>query len=313
MSDGLAQSSEACGRTGLGSPKRGQAGSVLFGQRLVTLQPRHIEKVGPAELVGLRVVGRRLPGSSVFLELPREVNGRSLHAFPVVSISTDGPEMSTSQEYRSSSHTAVASSESTLPKPQPSGPRKKQELTWGPKVVQVVTDYLNHNFTEIAPASSQRGATKMTKATQGPKSKPRKTEAPKAPSRTTSSTEAPEGPKPSKSRSILTLKERVRRAKAVRAQGWKRKAQSSSQTLTQTSSTIQPDSSESVVSTPNEPPGQTPGPSKPEDSSSLSESTSTNLSHSESFLELTNLLTNDVQEVPGDITPGHYSAPAKGQ
>lgn len=32
---------------------------------------------GQRELVGLGVVGRRLPGSSVFPELPREVNGRS--------------------------------------------------------------------------------------------------------------------------------------------------------------------------------------------------------------------------------------------
>lgn len=224
--------------------------------------------------------------------------------------------MSTSQEYRSSSHTAVASSESILPRPQPSGHRKKQELSWGPKVVQVVTDYLNQNVTEITPAFGQRASTKKAKATQGPKSKPSKTEAPNAPSQSTSTTDAPEGQKPSKSRSILTVKERVRRAKAVRAQGWKRKTQSSSQTLTQTSSMTHQDSSGSVESTTNVPPGQTAGPSKAEESPSLSESISTNPSDNESFLELTNLLTQEVQQVPGDrnaFPPGHYSTPAKGQ
>lgn len=48
------------------SSKRRQPGSVLFGPLLVTPQPRHIEKVGLVGLVGLRVMGWRLPGSSVF-------------------------------------------------------------------------------------------------------------------------------------------------------------------------------------------------------------------------------------------------------
>ncbi|XP_028612779.1 tetratricopeptide repeat protein 16 [Grammomys surdaster] len=231
--------------------------------------------------------------------------------FSLVSISTSGPEMSSSDEYRSTSHTAIASSESILPKPQSSGSKKNSELTWGPKVVQVVSEYVSQNFTEITPADGQRGPTKKAKATQGPK--PRKTEAPKDPSQSTSTTEVPVGPKPSKSRSTLSLKERVRRAKAVRAQGWKLKAQSSSQKLTKTSSTTRPDSGETMGRA-NEPPGPIPGPSKDDGTSSFSESPSTDFNNSESFMELTNLLTKEVQQLPGDtLSHGHYTTPSKGQ
>uniref|UniRef100_A0A8C6MTT1 Tetratricopeptide repeat domain 16 n=1 Tax=Mus spicilegus TaxID=10103 RepID=A0A8C6MTT1_MUSSI len=211
--------------------------------------------------------------------------------FSIVSISTSGPEMSTSQEYRSSSHTAIASSESTLLKPQFSVPRKSQELTWSPKVVQAVTENLTQNATEVTPAYGQRDS---KKATQGPK--PKKTEDPKDPSQSTSTTEAPEGPRPSKSRSTLSVKERIRRAKAVRTQGWKLKAQRSSQKVTKTPSLTHSDIGEST----NDTPGQTPWPSKAADSLSFSEISSTDLSSSESFLELTNLLTQEVQQIPGD-------------
>ncbi|XP_031225729.1 tetratricopeptide repeat protein 16 isoform X2 [Mastomys coucha] len=263
--------------------------------------------------------------------------------FSIVSISTSGPEMSTSQEYKSSSHTAIESSESTLPKPGSSEHRTSQELSRGTKVVQVVTEYLTKNFNEITPAYGQRSSIKKTKATQGPKPKPRKTGAPKGPSQSTNTTEAPEGPRPTKSRSTLSLKERIRRAKAVRAQGWKHKAQSSSQKLNISSKTHS--DSGTTIST-NEAPGQTPGPSKADDSSTFpskaddsstfpskaddsstfpskaddsptfpskaddsstfSESTSTNLSnHSESFMELTNLLTQEVQGDRDRLTPAH--------
>ncbi|XP_021048333.1 tetratricopeptide repeat protein 16 isoform X2 [Mus pahari] len=211
--------------------------------------------------------------------------------FSMVSISTLGPEMSTSQEYRSSSHTAIASSDSVLLKPQFSVPKKGQELTWGPKVVQVITENLTQNATEVTPAYGQKDS---KKATQGPK--PRKTEDPKGPSQSTSRTEAPEGPRPSKSRSTLSVKERIRRAKAVRAQGWKLKAQRSSQKVTKTSSATHSDIGESA----NDTLGQTPWPSKTDDNLSFSEISSTDLNSSESFLELTSLLTGEVQQIPGD-------------
>ncbi|XP_076784624.1 tetratricopeptide repeat protein 16 isoform X2 [Arvicanthis niloticus] len=211
--------------------------------------------------------------------------------FSLMSISTSGPETSTSEEYRSTSYTAIASSESTLSKGQSSGPKKNVEFTRGSKVVQVISDYLSQNVTELTPADGQRGSTKKAKATKGPK--PSKTEAPRDPSQSVSMTEAPEVPKPSKSRSTLSLKERVRRAKAVRAQGWKLKTKSSSQKLTKTSSTTHQDSGGTISST-NEPPDQTPGPSKADGTSSFSESTSADFSNSESFLELTKLLTKEV-------------------
>ena len=52
------------------SPERGQADSVLFEQRLVTPQPRHIEKVGLVGVsrpqgCGLEAVQKfRLPGAA---------------------------------------------------------------------------------------------------------------------------------------------------------------------------------------------------------------------------------------------------------
>lgn len=203
--------------------------------------------------------------------------------------------MSTSQEYRSSSHTAIASSESTLLKPQFSEPRKSQELTWGPKAVQVVTENLTQNATEVTPAYGQRDSKKATQSL-----KPRKTEDLKDPSQSTSTTEAPEGPRPSKSRSTLSVKERIRRAKAVRAQGWKLKAQRSSQKVTKTFSTTHSPTHSDIGESANDTPGQTPWPSKADDNLSVSEISSTDLSTSESFLELTTLLTQEVQEIPGD-------------
>jgi hypothetical protein len=203
--------------------------------------------------------------------------------------------MSTSQEYKSSSHTAIESSESTLLKPQLSVPRKSQELTWSPKVVQAVTENLIQNATEVTPAYGQRDS---KKATQVPK--PKKTEDPKDPSQSTSTTEAPEGPRPSKSRSTLSVKERIRRAKAVRAQGWKLKAQRSSQKVTKTPSLTHSTTHSDIGESANDTPGQTPWPSKAADSLSFSEISSTDLSSSESFLELTNLLTQEVQQIPGD-------------
>ncbi|XP_063139032.1 tetratricopeptide repeat protein 16 isoform X4 [Rattus norvegicus] len=216
--------------------------------------------------------------------------------FSIMSISTSGPEMSTSREYMSTSHTPISSSESILPKPQKpqsSGPRTKLELTWGPKVIEVVSEYLNQNVTEITPVYGKKGSTKNAGATHDPKPK---TEAPKGPRKSTSRQEALERPKPTKSRSSLILKERVRRAKAVRAQGWKPKTWSSSQVLTKSSSTTVHDSGRSLSSA-SEPPSQTPEASKDgDDSSSFTESTSTHLSSAESFTELTNLLSQEPEE-----------------
>lgn len=223
------------------------------------------------ELVGLRAMGWGWPGRPLFPELPREANGCSRNTFPVLSAS--GLELSTSQEYRSStSTTAVMPSERVLPKPQ-TDPRKIRKilgLSRGSRVSQV-SEHQKQSMLETTPAHGVRHNSNKPEATQGPKPKPRKTEAAQEPTQTSSATDVTEGSKPGKTRATLSPKERLRRARAVRAQSWKLKAQSnwaSSQSQARKSQ--------------DKPIGSIPG----EENSSHSESPETNSSKADSILDL---------------------------
>lgn len=218
-------------------------------------------------------MGWRWPGRPLFPELPREANGCSRHTFPVLSVGTSGSEMSTSQEYRSStSTTTMMSPERLLPKPQ-SDPRKIRKnlgLCRGPKVTQV-SEHQTQSMAENTLAYGLRHSLNKPEATQGPKPKPRKTEASQGPTQTSNVTEGTEGPKPGKTRVALSPKDRLRRAKAIRAQSWKLKAQSN-----WTSSQSQARNSQ------DKPSGSMSG----EDNSSCSESTGTSSSKTDSNLDL---------------------------
>ncbi|XP_041911327.1 tetratricopeptide repeat protein 16 [Arvicola amphibius] len=199
--------------------------------------------------------------------------------FSILSLSTLGMEITDSQEYRSTSNTAVMSPGHS--RPQSSGPRKNREnlgLSRAPKVTQA-SENLDQNLLETTPAYGQRRHSSKAEATQSPK--PGKTEPPQSPGRQGPSqksrmTEATEGPKPRKNRPALTPKQRLRRAKAVRAQSWKPRSQVHSQKPTKTSSeTISHGRSESSSS---ETQDQSPGPSSSEDTSSYSENTASSSS-----------------------------------
>ncbi|XP_051022246.1 tetratricopeptide repeat protein 16-like [Acomys russatus] len=228
------------------------------------------------ELVGLRATGWRGPRRPLCPELPGEANGCSWHIFPVLSISTSGFEVSTSQEYRSTSNTAP--SQSSLAKPQSSEPRKKighRGLSRGSKATQAA-EYLN-------PPSGQRCNSSKAEAPQGPKPKPRKTEAPQSPR--SSTTEVTRVKKPSKTRAALSPGQRLRRSRAVGAHSLKPKAHGNSQKQTKRSSRTHlfQDSSGSLTST-NESQDRPPEPSK-DDPSSWSESPATSSSRSGNLLE----------------------------
>lgn len=184
----------------------------------------------------------------------------ALHFLPVLSLSTSGVEISDSQEYRSTSNTAVMSPEHS---------RKNREnlgLSRAPKVTQA-TENLNQKL-ETTPAYGQRRHSSKAEATQSPK--PRKTEPPQRPGRQ-GPRQATEGPKPRKNRPALTPKQRLRRDKAIRAQSWKPKSQGHSQKPTKTSS-------ETVSSSSSETQDQSSGPSSSEDTSSSSGSTASSSS-----------------------------------
>ncbi|KAL1786712.1 tetratricopeptide repeat protein 16 [Sigmodon hispidus] len=202
--------------------------------------------------------------------------------FSIVSLSSSGGEMSTSQEYRSTSSTA-ATSECSLP--QSSHPRKNREnlgLSRTPKFTQV-SEYQNESLLETTSAYGRRRHSSKAEATQGPKPKPRKTEPPQSPRRqgpslSSSVTEATEGPKPSKNRPALSPRQRLRRAKAVRAQSWKIKTQKPTKT---SSETLFSHGGGGSIGSSNEAQDQNSGPSKAEDTSSFSESTVTGSSQTD--------------------------------
>ncbi|OBS69289.1 hypothetical protein A6R68_02199, partial [Neotoma lepida] len=153
--------------------------------------------------------------------------------FSILSLSTSVGEMSPSREYRSTSNTATTSSEKS------SESRKHREHLGlnGDTTVTQVSEHLNQSVLETTPPYDQRRHSSKAEATGGPKLKPRKTQPPHSPRKQGSSqssnvTEATKGPKPSKNRDALSPRQRLRRAKAVRAQSWKPK----SHKLTQTSS-----------------------------------------------------------------------------
>lgn len=198
----------------------------------------------------------------------------ALHFLPVLSLSTSGIELSDSQEYRSTSNTAVMSPQHS--RPQSSDPRKNREslgLSRAPKVTQA-SENLNQNLLETTPAYGQRRHSSKAEATQSPKPKPRKTEPPQRPGRQgprqkSGVTEATEGPKPRKNRPALTPKQRLRRAKAIRAQSWKPKSQGHSQKPTKTSSETVSHGGSGTSSS--ETKDRSSGPSRSEDTSSSSE------------------------------------------
>lgn len=112
------------------------------------------------------------PSSLLFLELPREggLMGALGTPSPVRTPSTSETEMSTMcQEYRSSSATTVAFSDSSLLKTQSSDLENKEDLSVG----------RSPRKTKAAQDQSQRPS--KTKATQGPRSKPNKTKATQGP------------------------------------------------------------------------------------------------------------------------------------
>nr|XP_048288093.1 tetratricopeptide repeat protein 16 isoform X4 [Myodes glareolus] len=208
--------------------------------------------------------------------------------FSILSLSTSGIEPSDSQEYRSTSNTAVMSPQHS--RPQSSDPRKNREnlgLSRAPKVTQA-SENLNQNLLETTPAYGQRRHSNKAEATQSPKPKPRKTEPPQRPGRQgprqkSGVTEATEGPKPRKKRPALTPKQRLRRAKAIRAQSWKPKSQGHSQKPTKTSSETVSHGGSGTNSS--ETQDRSSGPSSSEDTSSSSESASSSSKTDEPSLQ----------------------------
>ncbi|XP_005346773.1 tetratricopeptide repeat protein 16 [Microtus ochrogaster] len=193
--------------------------------------------------------------------------------FSILSLSTSGMDVSDSQ-YRSTSNTAVMSGHS---RPQSSDPRKNREklgLSRAPKVTQA-SENPDQNLRETTPAYGQRRHSSKAEATQSPGRQ--------RPSQKSRMTEATVGPKPRKNRPALTPKQRLRRAKAVRAQSWKPRSQVHSKKSTKTSSeTVSHGRSSSSSS---ETQGQSPGPSSSEDTSSSSESTTSSSSKTNPFPE----------------------------
>ncbi|KAH0505315.1 Tetratricopeptide repeat protein 16 [Microtus ochrogaster] len=193
--------------------------------------------------------------------------------FSILSLSTSGMDVSDSQ-YRSTSNTAVMSGHS---RPQSSDPRKNREklgLSRAPKVTQA-SENPDQNLRETTPAYGQRRHSSKAEATQSPGRQ--------CPSQKSRMTEATLGPKPRKNRPALTPKQRLRRAKAVRAQSWKPRSQVHSKKSTKTSSeTVSHGRSSSSSS---ETQVQSPGPSSSEDTSSSSESTTSSSSKTNPFPE----------------------------
>lgn len=183
-------------------------------------------------------------------------------------------DISDSQEYRSTSNTAVMSEHS---RPQSSDPRKNREklgLSRAPKVTQA-SENPDQNLRETTPAYGQRRHSSKAEATQSPGRQ--------RPSQKSRVTEATVGPKPRKNRPALTPKQRLRRAKAVRAQSWKPRSQVHSEKSTKTSSeTVSHGGSSSSSS---ETQDQSPGPSSSEDTSSSSESTTSSSSKTDPLPE----------------------------
>uniref|UniRef100_A0A8C6QPC8 Tetratricopeptide repeat domain 16 n=1 Tax=Nannospalax galili TaxID=1026970 RepID=A0A8C6QPC8_NANGA len=119
--------------------------------------------------------------------------------FSMDSIGTSEVDMSTSQEYRSTSNVAASLSEASLPKPQPSdSSREDLGLSGDPRMINT-SQYQSQRSSKTTAAHDQRQNSSMTEATKGPK------------------------PRPTKNRAALSPKQRYRRAKAVRAQNWKPK------------------------------------------------------------------------------------------
>ncbi|XP_075841996.1 tetratricopeptide repeat protein 16 isoform X1 [Microtus pennsylvanicus] len=179
--------------------------------------------------------------------------------FSILSLSTSGMDISDSQEYRSTSNTAVMSGDS---RPQSSEPRKNREklgLSRAPKVTQA-SENPDQNSHETTPAYGQRRHSSKAKATQSPGRQ--------RPSQKSRVTKATVDPKPRKNRPALTPKQRLRRAKAVRAQSWKPRSQVHSETVSHGRSS----------SSSSETQDQSPGPSSSEDTSSSSESTTSSSS-----------------------------------
>ncbi|XP_052579051.1 tetratricopeptide repeat protein 16 isoform X2 [Peromyscus californicus insignis] len=241
--------------------------------------------------------------------------------FSILSMSTLVSETSTSQEYWSSSNTAVTSSEYSLPKS--SQPRKQattttttQGLSRAPKVIQFSD--LNQSVIETTPPCSQRRHSSKAEAPQGPKPKPKKTGPPQSPGKQGPSqsyrvTEATEGPKSSKNRADLSPRQRVRRAKAVRAQSWRVKSQKSAKTSSKTLLSHGRGGNRS-----SEAQGQSSGPSKAEEASSSTESTTTSSSRTDAILDLSSHLSKPKNSQDQSLsprkaelspTPSHSAAP----
>ncbi|XP_042130783.1 tetratricopeptide repeat protein 16 isoform X3 [Peromyscus maniculatus bairdii] len=242
--------------------------------------------------------------------------------FSILSMSTFVSETTTSQEYWSSSNTAVTSSEYSQPKS--SQPRKQamttttssQGLSRAPKVIQFSD--LNQCVIETTPPCSQKRHSSKAEAPQSPKPKPKKTGPPRSPGKqgpgqSCRVTEAPEGPKSSKKRADLSPRQRVRRAKAVRAQSWKVKSQKSAKT---SSKTLLPHGRGGSNSS--EAQSQSSGPSKAEEASSYTESTATSSSKADTFSDPSSHLgrpkhSQDQSLSPGKAelspTPSHSAAP----
>lgn len=249
----------------------------------------------------------------------------ALCTFPVLSLSTSGMEESASQEYKSTSNTAALSSERLLP--QNSDPREHRDslsLSRAPKVTQF-SENLRQSFVESIPAHDQRRHSSKAEATQSPQTKPRKTEPSQSPGRqgpsqSSSVTEATEYPKPRKNRPALTLRQRLRRAKAVRAQSWRPKAKGNSQKLTKTSSGLSNVGGRSINSL-SKAQDQSPAPSKAEDILSYTNSTGTSSSNTDSLepsLQLSKRKhSKDQSPSPEktEVSPTstNYAAPGNGQ
>ncbi|XP_040591556.1 tetratricopeptide repeat protein 16 isoform X2 [Mesocricetus auratus] len=245
--------------------------------------------------------------------------------FSILSLSTSGMEESASQEYKSTSNTAALSSERLLP--QNSDPREHRDslsLSRAPKVTQF-SENLRQSFVESIPAHDQRRHSSKAEATQSPQTKPRKTEPSQSPGRqgpsqSSSVTEATEYPKPRKNRPALTLRQRLRRAKAVRAQSWRPKAKGNSQKLTKTSSGLSNVGGRSINSL-SKAQDQSPAPSKAEDILSYTNSTGTSSSNTDSLepsLQLSKRKhSKDQSPSPEktEVSPTstNYAAPGNGQ
>lgn len=232
----------------------------------------------------------------------------ALHTSPVLSMSTFVSETTTSQEYWSSSNTAVTSSEYSLPKS--SQPRKQamttttssQGLSRAPKVIQFSD--LNQSVIETTPPCSQKRHSSKAEAPQSPKPKPKKTGPPRSPGKqgpgqSCRVTEAPEGPKSSKKRADLSPRQRVRRAKAVRAQSWRAKSQKSAKT---SSKTLLPHGRGGSNSS--EAQSQSSGPSKAEEASSYTESTATSSSKADTFSDPSSHLGRPKHSQDQSLSPG---------